>query len=66
VEHWDQYKGQHLKVSCNGCHFETYDLDPGCDTCHKVPESHQDGRDGTDCVQCHQADQPWSGDAPEG
>ncbi len=24
VEHWDQYKGQHLKVTCAGCHFEGY------------------------------------------
>ncbi len=60
VEHWDQYKGEHLKVSCQGCHFETYtDLDPNCDTCHTPPESHSDGRDSMECVTCHQADQPW-------
>jgi hypothetical protein len=59
-EQWDQYKGQHLKVTCNGCHFETYtDLDPGCDTCHTAPQSHDDGRSAAECVDCHQADQPW-------
>ena len=41
AELWDQYKGQHLKVACAGCHFETYDLDPSCTTCHTVPESHE-------------------------
>jgi hypothetical protein len=57
---WDQYKGEHLKVTCNGCHFEGYDgLDPNCDTCHVVPESHVGNRDGVECVNCHQADQPW-------
>jgi len=62
VGHWDQYKGQHLKVACKGCHFETYtELDPNCDTCHGVPESHEGGRDTMECVQCHQADQPWDG-----
>lgn len=66
VEHWDQYKGEHLNVTCTGCHFETYDLDPSCDTCHKMPESHDDGRDAAGCVQCHQADQPWEGYSPEG
>lgn len=62
VEKWDQYKGQHLEVSCQGCHFETYaDLDPTCTTCHKAPDSHEeDGRIETDCTDCHQADQPWS------
>jgi hypothetical protein len=60
VAHWDQYKGQHLKVTCQGCHFETYtDLDPNCDTCHRVPESHDDGRAGVECTNCHQADEPW-------
>jgi hypothetical protein len=62
LEHWDQYKGQHLEVTCNGCHFETYDLDPGCAGCHRVPESHSEGRADVDCTQCHQADQPWSGE----
>ena len=66
VEHWDQYKGQHLKVSCSGCHFAGYDLDPSCSTCHRVPESHVGGRDEVDCVQCHQADQPWVEDGSDG
>jgi len=62
VEHWDQYKGQHEKVSCLGCHFETYtDLDPNCDTCHATPDSHMgDGRSEVDCTGCHQADQAWT------
>ncbi len=65
VAHWDQYKGQHLRITCKGCHFETYtELDPDCTTCHQVPESHEDGRDTIDCVQCHQADQAWDGSAP--
>jgi hypothetical protein len=65
VEHWDQYKGQHLKLACKGCHFETYtELDPSCDTCHQVPESHEGSRDSMDCVQCHQADEAWDGSAP--
>jgi hypothetical protein len=60
VEIWDQYKGMHEKVTCWGCHFETYtDLDPSCDNCHKVPESHDGGRAEVECVQCHQADEPW-------
>jgi hypothetical protein len=60
ADHWDQYKGPHLKVSCAGCHFETYiDLDPQCSTCHKIPESHDGGRDQVDCTNCHQADLPW-------
>lgn len=58
-EHWDQYKGQHLKVACRGCHFAGYDLDPSCTTCHAVPETHEGNRDTIDCTQCHQADQPW-------
>jgi hypothetical protein len=24
-----------------------------------VPESHKGNRDAIECVQCHQADQPW-------
>ena len=63
---WDQYKGQHTKVSCNGCHFDGYDLDPACTTCHKVPSSHDDGRGENDCTLCHQADQAWDANAPEG
>jgi hypothetical protein len=59
VTHWDQYKGEHLKVACAGCHFETYDLDPNCTTCHKTPESHSEGRSEAECTACHQADQPW-------
>lgn len=66
AELWDQYKGQHLKVSCNGCHFMGYDLDPSCTTCHQVPSSHDDGRAENDCTVCHQADQPWDANAPEG
>ena len=67
AEHWDQYKGQHLKVACRGCHFEGYtNLDPSCDTCHQLPDSHEGGRDAIDCVTCHQADQPWDMSAPEG
>ncbi len=62
VERWDQYKGQHTKVGCQGCHFETFtDLDPNCTTCHTAPDSHEDdGRIERDCTDCHQADQPWS------
>ena len=61
IEHWDQYKGAHLKVSCDGCHFETYtDLDPNCSTCHAVPESHEGTRSEVECTNCHQADQPWT------
>ncbi|MGD2206118.1 MAG: hypothetical protein PVH17_05005 [Anaerolineae bacterium] len=61
AEHWNQYKGQHLKVSCKGCHFEGYaDVDPGCDTCHSVPKDHDDGRSEAECTGCHQADQPWT------
>ena len=63
---WDQYKGQHLNVTCNGCHFEGYDLDPSCTTCHNVPSSHDDGRGEIDCTTCHQADQAWDANAPEG
>jgi hypothetical protein len=60
ADHWDGYKGQHLKVTCNGCHFEGYTgIDPNCDTCHRAPESHGDGRDASECTVCHQADQPW-------
>lgn len=61
VEQWDQYRGEHVKVSCDGCHFETYaGLDPTCDTCHEIPDSHEDGRSERDCVLCHQADRPWA------
>jgi hypothetical protein len=66
AERWDQYKGQHLEVSCQGCHFAGYtDMDASCDACHQVPESHEDGRGKIDCVTCHQADQPWAGKASE-
>lgn len=62
VGQWDQYKGEHLNVSCRGCHFETYGgLDPSCTSCHMTPASHDDGRSGTECETCHQADQPWGG-----
>lgn len=58
---WDQYKGAHSeRVTCLGCHFETYtDLNPNCDTCHSVPSSHDDGRSAAECRECHQADQQW-------
>lgn len=60
VDHWDQYQGEHLKVACAGCHFETYtDLNPNCSTCHKIPESHDGTRSQVECTNCHQADQPW-------
>jgi len=60
AERWNQYKGEHLKVACVGCHYETYvDMDPSCSSCHKTPKSHEDGRAEGDCAQCHQADQPW-------
>jgi hypothetical protein len=61
-ERWDQYKGEHLKVACAGCHFDGYlDKDSSCTSCHKVPESHDGGRDAIECTNCHQADQPWAG-----
>lgn len=68
VEHWDQYKGQHLEVACAGCHFETYEgLDPGCENCHAAPDSHADEKYAGECVECHQADQKWEeGTPPEG
>ncbi|MGD8793500.1 MAG: cytochrome c3 family protein, partial [Anaerolineae bacterium] len=59
AELWDQYKGAHLKVACQGCHFEGYELEPNCDTCHTVPQGHDDGRAEIECVNCHQADEPW-------
>jgi hypothetical protein len=59
ADYWDQYKGAHLQVSCQGCHFEGYDLDPGCATCHRTPESHEEGRREMACTPCHQADQAW-------
>jgi hypothetical protein len=60
AEQWDQYKGEHLGVSCQGCHFETYaGLDPNCTSCHMTPESHDDGRGEAQCETCHQADEPW-------
>ena len=63
AEHWDQYKGEHLKVACAGCHFEGYDgIDSNCESCHNTPSSHDEGRSEMDCVQCHQADQPWAAD----
>jgi hypothetical protein len=52
IEHWDMYKGDHLKVQCQGCHFETYtDLDPSCDSCHDLPRSHDASY--TRCWLCH-------------
>jgi hypothetical protein len=60
AEHWDQYQGAHLSVACAGCHFESYDLDPSCVTCHRVPDSHSEGRSEAECTACHQADQPWA------
>jgi hypothetical protein len=52
IEHWDMYKGDHLEVACEGCHFETYtDLDPSCDTCHEMPASHDP--EYTECWLCH-------------
>ncbi|MFC2029496.1 hypothetical protein ACFLWA_02065 [Chloroflexota bacterium] len=60
AERWDQYRAEHLKVTCKGCHFEGYmGLDPSCSTCHTVPEDHSDGRGAVACTSCHQADQPW-------
>jgi hypothetical protein len=59
-EHWDQYKGEHLKVTCRGCHFDGYTgLDGSCTTCHSVPDSHSEDRGEVECTTCHQADQPW-------
>ena len=60
VDHWDQYKGQHAELACAGCHFESYDLDPACTTCHRTPEGHSEGRAESDCTACHQADEPWT------
>jgi hypothetical protein len=52
VEHWDMYKGDHLKVQCQGCHFETYTgLDPSCGSCHSLPETHDASY--TKCWLCH-------------
>lgn len=52
VEIWDKYKGDHLKVKCSGCHFESYaDLDPNCDSCHQLPDSHEENY--TKCWLCH-------------
>ena len=52
IEHWDMYRGDHRQVACQGCHFETYtDLDPGCDSCHDLPESHDP--EYTKCWLCH-------------
>ena len=62
MEHWDQYKGAHLEVTCAGCHFAGYtNLDSQCSACHKIPENHQGNRSELDCTQCHQADRPWEG-----
>lgn len=61
VERWDQYKGAHLDVSCAGCHFDGYEgTESSCDACHMRPEEH-DSDAFDNCVQCHQADQPWPG-----
>jgi hypothetical protein len=55
---WDGHK--HLEVSCAGCHFETYSgLAPDCGGCHTVPDSHDEARRSSDCVECHQADEAW-------
>ena len=52
IEHWDMYKGDHLQVACQGCHFETYTgLDPSCDTCHSLPDTHDSNY--TKCWLCH-------------
>lgn len=52
ADFWDMYKGDHLLVACSGCHFETYTgLDPNCDTCHLLPESHEASY--TECWLCH-------------
>jgi len=52
VEFWDMYKGDHLEVQCRGCHFGTYTgLDPNCDSCHSLPESHDETY--TKCWLCH-------------
>jgi hypothetical protein len=49
---WEYYKGDHLLVSCSGCHFETYtELDPDCDSCHLLPESHDESQ--SECWLCH-------------
>jgi hypothetical protein len=52
VELWPMYKGDHLYVECQGCHFETYTgLDPNCDSCHALPDSHEPTY--TKCWLCH-------------
>ncbi len=52
VELWDMYKGDHLKVQCQGCHFETYTgLDPNCNSCHALPDTHDETY--TKCWLCH-------------
>lgn len=49
---WDMYKGDHLRVECRGCHYETYTgLDPSCDNCHSLPDSHDVAY--TECWLCH-------------
>ncbi|MGD8623357.1 MAG: hypothetical protein PVF47_01600 [Anaerolineae bacterium] len=49
---WEMYKGDHRQVECQGCHFETYTgLDPNCDTCHELPETHE--TIWTECWLCH-------------
>jgi hypothetical protein len=51
-EFWEYYKGDHLLVNCSGCHFETYtELDPNCDSCHLLPESHDEAQ--SECWLCH-------------
>ena len=68
VDHWDQYKGVHAELTCQACHFETYEnLPSNCDYCHTAPDSHKDEKYAGDCVECHQADQEWAdGTPPEG
>ncbi|MGD8474131.1 MAG: cytochrome c3 family protein [Anaerolineae bacterium] len=52
VEIWDMYRGDHRDVACRGCHFEDFaELDPSCDSCHSLPESHDATY--TECWICH-------------
>ena len=49
---WYMYKGDHKDVECRGCHFEGFaELDPSCDSCHAMPESHNETY--TKCWLCH-------------
>ena len=52
VELWEMYKGDHKEVECRGCHLGDFAaLDPSCDSCHALPESHDDTY--TKCWLCH-------------